>query len=149
MRTLITFVVVAIVLSFAPLVTATGTPAAAFNVGEEKDFAEYRMPLITFLRSRHVTHATHVCILGGQASDGSKWAWAIWKGGKTMILWGGGESSMTSSRRILDLRRDVVASETDLRGSTYLVTQEWVTTQQTQCKQYGTQVYITAKELAK
>jgi hypothetical protein len=88
-----------------------------------------------------------VCILGEQAADRSKWAWVIWQRGKTMLLWGGGESSMTSSRRILDLTRDVVAAEADMHGSTYLVTRTWVNAQRRRCEQFGTQIDIASKEL--
>ena len=66
-----------------------------------------------------------------------------------MILWGGGEATMVTSRRILDLKRDVVATEAAVKGSTYLVTAQWVSKQKTRCARYGMQVDITAKDLKK
>ena len=130
-------------------VSAADTEPTVFKVSDDSDFAKFRAPLVEYLRSRHISHALKVCILGEQASDGSKWAWVIWPGGKTMILWGGGESTMVASRRILDLKRDVVATEADVKGSTYLVTAQWVSKQKTLCSLYGTQVDITAKDLKK
>ena len=130
-------------------VSAADTEPTVFKVSDDSDFAKFRAPLVEYLRSRHITHGAKVCILGEQASDGSKWAWVIWPVGKTMILWGGSESTMVSSRRILNLKRDVVATESDVKGSTYLVTAQWVSKQKTRCAQYGTQVDITAKNLKK
>jgi hypothetical protein len=126
---------------------SASTDSDTFKVSDDKEFSGYREPLVAYLRNRHTTTLARVCILGEQGADGSKWAWVIWPKGRKMILWGGGDSSMISSRRILDLKRDVVASEPEVKGSTYLVTRRWVEQQQARCNQFGTQVEISADEL--
>lgn len=65
-----------------------------------------------------------------------------------MILWDGGETSLVASRRILSLTKDVVASDDDIRGSTYLVTRSWVETQVKRCLDDGTTVHITAEDIS-
>ncbi len=149
MRTLTSFLVAVFVAVIPVVAQSVETELATFKVSDDTEFAHYREPLVDYLRSRHVTRGTRVCILGEQASDGSKLAWVIWSGGNSMILWGGGESSMISSRRILNLKRDVVASETDVAGSTYLVTRAWVSKQQARCDEYGVSVEISSPELKK
>lgn len=56
---------------------------------------------------------------------------------------------MIGSKRILDLTRDVVATEAAVNGSTYLVTKAWVKEQQKKCAEFGTEVRITAGDLSK
>lgn len=141
-----------IFLAFYMEVAATAEPKAndlaIFDIANDEAFAGYRKPLTSFLISRHVHRKTDVCILGETEST-SKWAWVIWPGGNTMILWGGGKSSMSGSRRILHLARDVVATDDDVAGSTYRVTKAWVASQKKRCLEYGTQVSIAASDLTK
>jgi hypothetical protein len=120
---------------------------ATFKVADEAAFAGYRAPLLTYLRSRHVSSGAHVCILGERASDGTQSAWVIWPRGQTILLWDGGSSKMSASRRILNLRKDVVASEDEVAGSTYLVTRDWVNKLRAHCAKLGTTVQISAAEL--
>jgi hypothetical protein len=121
--------------------------AGTFNISDDASFAGYRAPLIEYLRSRHRATGTQVCVLGEYGDDGSRWAWVIWPQGNTMLLWAGGTSSMVGSRRILDLRKDVVKSEDELRGSNYLVTRGWVKSQETRCKTQGTVARVLSGEL--
>jgi len=135
----------AALLAVAPAAANDGTDASVFDVKVDKDFAEFRKPLASFLRSRHAKAPTSVCILGERHADGTKSAWVIWRGGHTMLLWDGGTSAMVASRRILDLSHDVVASEDDVAGSTYLVTRAWVTRQTQRCRQLGTTILFTKR----
>lgn len=122
--------------------------ASIFDVKGDKNFSHYREPLMGYLRSRGARKPTNVCILGEQHTDGTKSAWVIWRAGNTMLLWDGGESSMIASRRVLDLTRDVVASDGDLHGSTYLVTNGWVESQADRCQRLGTNVRLTASTIS-
>jgi len=45
------------------------------------------------------------------------------------------------------LKTDVVPTENDLHGSTYLVTRKWVNDQQAICKKSGETVQISAADL--
>ncbi len=67
-------------------VSAADTEPTVFKVSADSDFARFRAPLVEYLRSRRITHEVKVCILGEQASDGSKWAWVIWPGGKVDLV---------------------------------------------------------------
>ena len=122
--------------------------AAIFDVKGDKHFSHYREPLMRYLRNRGARKPTNVCILGEQHTDGTKSAWVIWRAGNTMLLWDGGGSSMVASRRVLDLTRDVVASDGDLHGSTYLVTNRWVEGQADRCQRLGTNVRLTASTIS-
>ena len=122
--------------------------AAVFDVKRDKHFSQYREPLMNYLRSRGIHKSANVCILGEKHTDGTKSAWVIWRAGNTMLLWDGGESSMIASRRILDLTRDVVASDSALHGSTYLVTKGWVEGQANRCQRLGTNARLTASTIS-
>ena len=146
------FVLIANLVGWAPLgCTAADTQVlaepATFKVADEAAFADYREPLLTYLRGRHVSNGANVCILGERAADGSQSAWVIWPHGQTILLWDGGSSKMSASRRILDLKKDVVASEDEVAGSTYLVTRDWVNQLKARCTKLGTTVQISAAEL--
>jgi hypothetical protein len=63
-----------------------------------------------------------------------------WVEGKALILWEPAPENplpLIASRRYLHLQRDVVASEEDLKGSTYLVTRTWVNTVLADCTRVG------------
>lgn len=129
----------------APALAGSETEAPVFDLQADKDFADFRKPLASFLRSRHARLPASVCLLGERHADGSKSAWVIWRGGHTMLLWDGGASSMAASRRLLDLSHDVVASDDDVAGSTYLVTRAWVAQQTQRCQQLGTTVSLSKR----
>lgn len=136
------------VLTFAlcacvPLRLAHGAAASApttFRLASDPAFAHYRAPLLAYLRRHHAPPDWQVCILGEQGADGTRWAWVIWPHEQRMILWGGGTSTLIDSRRILDLTTDVVASEDQLHGSSYLVTRAWVAQQVSRCHRSGLMV---------
>jgi len=54
----------------------------------------------------------------------------------------GNDSPLAESTSILHLKTDVVRTENDIHGSTYLVTRQWVRDQKALCKQYGETVRI-------
>jgi hypothetical protein len=147
MRVLAPFLVTALVFALADVVTAADVEPAVFKVSEDTGFAKYRSALVAYLRSLHIIRGTRVCILGERFSNGAKSAWVIWPAGHRMILWDGGDSPMKASRRILDLKKDVVASEAEVAGSTYLVTREWVSEEQQRCERFGISLEVTAAEL--
>lgn len=129
----------------APAAASGDAEAHVFDVKADKDFSDFRKPLASFLRSRHARLPTSVCLLGEQHVDGTKSAWVIWRSGHTMLLWEGGTSSMAASRRLLDLSHDVVVSDDEVAGSTYLVTRAWVARQTERCRQVGTTVSLSKR----
>ncbi|CAM3673048.1 hypothetical protein [Paracidovorax anthurii] len=52
--------------------------------------------------------------------------------------------SMASSSGIVNLKTDVVPTDDDIRGSTFLVSRPWVDRLLTQCQRVGTQVRVPA-----
>ena len=90
------------------------------------------------------------CVVGYRAADGSQRAWAHWPEGRRLILWEGrGEpgypdTSLRHSRRDLDLDHDVVPTEPDIDGSTYLVTRAWVNAVLADCALGGAQYRVSA-----
>ena len=96
-------------------------------------FGDATVPLQEFLRDRHIhtSKSQHFCVVGYQGSTDSR-AWIHWVEGEQLILWRGAtnpqgaKSAIARSRRIIHLKKDVVPTEADVKGSTYLVTRAWV-----------------------
>ena len=149
MRVLTSLLVTALLFGVPASKAADADEPVTFKVSEDPQFANYRIALAQYLRSRHVTRGAHACVLGEKSSDGSRLAWVIWPDGHRMILWDGDDSALSASRRILDLRKDVVSTEAQVAGSTYLVTRQWVAQQQERCGRLGISFQITAAELKK
>ncbi|HEX7349018.1 MAG TPA: hypothetical protein VF264_05160 [Rhodanobacteraceae bacterium] len=119
-------------------------PTSTFDITTTTGFSNYRAPLVAFLRGEHATGGAHVCILGLQDATGFQVARIFWPAGQRMAEWGGGASQV---QRVLNLKTDVVASQSEVGTSTYLVTRAWVRQMETRCRRHGTQVYLSAAEL--
>jgi len=100
-----------------------------FNTRDDATFGDATAALREFLRSQHIGRrkpTQNFCVVAYENSGGNeKRAWVHWPEGHKLILWSGGSAPLARSRRIIDLTKDVVASDADVNGSTYLVTQAW------------------------
>ena len=99
-----------------------------------------------FLRTQHTSGQQHFCIIGYQGStkaDRSKRAWIHWTEGRKIILWTGGP--IARSRRVIDLTKDVVATDSEVKGSTNLVTRAWVNRVVVNCQSHGAKYQIKLK----
>ncbi len=87
----------------------------------------------------------HFCAIGYRGSEGPN-AWVHWREGNRLIFWIGGSSdeALLRSNRSLDLKTDVVATEADVAGSTYLVTRAWVAAKLADCAAKGDHYTINA-----
>lgn len=91
----------------------------------------------------------HFCAIGYRDPEGAR-AWVHWREAGRLILWlGKGDGSdsaeaLLRSNRNLDLKADVVATEADVAGSTYLVTRSWVAAKLADCAAKGDQYMISA-----
>lgn len=126
-------------LAFALLASITLTASAQdqtdapLTTRTSPNFGDATIPLREFLRDRHAhtSKTQHFCIVGYQDNTESR-AWIHWVEGQQIILWRGAtnpqgtKSAIARSRRVIDLKKDVVSTEADLQGSTYLVTRAWV-----------------------
>jgi hypothetical protein len=123
-----------------------------FDPRLDPGFGDASVPLREFLRDRHVRARApqHFCIAGYQ-NGGEKRAWVHWQEGKKIILWlgatnpVGAKTSIARSRRVLDLRHDVVPTAVDLKGSTYLVTRQWADHVLADCEARGDKYEISVK----
>lgn len=125
-------------------ITARAQPAAAtFDIRTDPRFAPLEPPLARYVRtSAAAAGHNRLCVLGEQAADGSRSAWVIWPRAHRIVLWEAGNDDLAISRRVLDLRKDVVASDRDLRGSTYRVTRRWVDQLMGRCARDGAHLDI-------
>lgn len=109
--------------------------AKIFDVASDPEFQDYQR-VLTHFAQRHRPKATnHFCIIGYQA-DTSKSAWVLWREGGEILLWEG-NTNLDLSRRIIHLKSDVVPTDKDLHGSTYLVTKAWVALLSKSCESSG------------
>lgn len=114
--------------------------ATPISVRAVTGFENPEQLLRQLIRAKSRLPVHHFCIVGYKdASDGAT-AWVHWVEGKALILWEPASEDplpLLASRRYLNLQRDVVASEKDLRGSTYLVTKTWVNMVLADCTSVG------------
>jgi hypothetical protein len=71
----------------------------------------------------------HFCLIAYRLPDDALMVWVHWLEGQAVILWEpmpDRANDLVWSRRYLRFDHDVVASEEELKGSTYLVTKTWV-----------------------
>lgn len=134
-------------LAFVPAIACGQSRLESFKLSEDKFFANYRSVLIDYLRTQHVHTRTRACILGEKDSGGDYFAWVIWPAGRQIILWEDGVTSLDRSRRLLNLNKDVVATNDDINGSDYLVTRQWVKEQEEKCDKEGISLEIEPAEL--
>ena len=122
--------------SAEPVLDIASTPA----------FANFRQLIDAYMQRKKPKGAQDFCVVAYTYSDQSQAAWVIWKQGNKLILWEPGDDALSHSRRILDLKHDVVDSENDLHGSTYLVTKAWVKQLQADCERAGVKLSLPANK---
>lgn len=109
-------------------------------------FASLQAPIKAFLKERHPRPMNTVCVVAEPDATGAGRAWVLWREGSTLVLWEG-EEELVHSRRILDLRRDVVATDKDVGSSTYLVSRTWVDALTKRCAREGVTAHFLRSEL--
>ena len=86
----------------------------------------------------------------GYRRGAEKYAWVHWREGRILALWEGGadprsaETAPVASRRQLDLNLDVAATEAEIAGSTYRVSQAWLDQTLADCQAHGWQYAVLA-----
>jgi hypothetical protein len=113
----------------------------SFDITTDPVFGNYKNVLLTFALHHRPKAENTFCVLGFQSPDSLQGAWVIWREGKQIILWEGGET-LDASRRRINLKSDVVATEAELHGSTYKVTQAWVTDITDTCDRSGVKLKL-------
>jgi hypothetical protein len=126
-----------------PVVAARAQSTMTFDVRTDPRFAPPETILARYVRaSGQAAKDNRLCVLGEQAADGERRAWVVWRRAHRIVLWEAGNDDLSQSRRILDQRKDVVASEKDLQGSSYRVTRAWVEQLSARCARDGAHLDI-------
>ena len=116
-----------------------GAPQA-FLVSKTPGFSNPRAVLRKLVALKGKARRNSFCVIGYQYPDGEKSAWVYWREGKAIILWEPTVNEiddLTLSRRYLRLTKDVVENESQVQGSTYLVTRQWVNSLLRDCQTRG------------
>jgi hypothetical protein len=112
-----------------------------FSVRDRAGYEHPEATLQQLVDSRGHRGANHLCVVGYQLPSGHGFAWVYWPEDHAMILWEptrpGSHWALARSRRYLDLDKDVVATDDDVQGSTYLVTRAWVARTIAECRAHG------------
>ncbi|MHC9539654.1 MAG: hypothetical protein AB9903_09040 [Vulcanimicrobiota bacterium] len=101
-----------------------------FSILIEPGYPQPQKTLERLVSEKGTEKVNHFHIVGYRSADGDDLAWVYWVEGRALILWEPTASpeypvSLSTSRRYLRLDKDVVSSEEDVHGSTYLVTRAW------------------------
>lgn len=130
----------------AAILVGLGSAARAestfFEIGGDPKFASYRDVVRRYVLEKGKAKKTEICVIGFVAGDSSRAAWVIWRAGRQIILLEPGSDDLTFSRRVIDLKKDVVADEQALKGSTYRVTRKWVADLTGDCEAKGQRMTI-------
>jgi hypothetical protein len=135
----------------ATSVTASDTPSrySVFKVDRQQGFVPVKPALLAYLSGQSAKAGMHrLCVIGYDInrqvnSPADNIAWVYWQQGNRLVYWepviDGFESKETliRSRRNLDLTQDVVASDANIAGSTYLISRSWLDDLLTDCKRRG------------
>lgn len=118
------------------------TDDVTFDLSSDPHFASYEAVVREYVRRSGIKRASDVCVVGFVHADQSRSAWVVWLEGDRIVLWEEGDGGLDRSRRTLDLTADVVATEDDVHGSTYLVTRVWVSDLTATCARAGRAVHV-------
>lgn len=124
---------------------------AAFSPRSDPAFGDAKPAIARLLAetSPRPKGVQHFCAVGYRGAEGVA-AWVHWREANRLIFWlGKGDGSapaeaLLRSNRSLDLKTDVVATEADVAGSTYLVTRAWVAAKLADCAARGDHYTISA-----
>lgn len=130
--------------------TAAEPAPIIFDTRSDPAFGDATVPLKVYLdRATPAPHGPqHFCVVGYSYSDGGRHAQVHWREGRRLILWDGASDPVSArdaiamARDDLDLTQDVVATEAEIAGSSYRVTQAWVDRVLADCAAKGTSYTI-------
>lgn len=134
------------------LLILTQTPT--FDTRREPTYGDAAPALKKWLTRRQpkAKGTQHFCVVGYRYDDGALQSWVHWVEGRMLLLWpGSGDpdyaaDALLFSNRQLSLDTDVVATEDDINGSTYLVTRAWVAERLADCTKAGAKYAISPRK---
>ncbi len=115
------------------------------------DFQAPQKALEYLVHQQGKQELNHFCVIGYQLAADNQPACAYWEENNALILWAPmrGPAVLSLSRRFLDLDKDVVESDADVNGSTYVVSRRWANTVIDDCKKRGDAFVITKHLITK
>jgi hypothetical protein len=116
--------------------------SATFDVKTDPVFRNAEAAVKAYAMINRATGRNRFCVLGRISKDNEKSAWIIWRQRRQIILWEGQDLSSTPARLVLSLDKDLVRSEADLHGSTYLVTRRWAKDVISECEVAGLRIVL-------
>lgn len=129
---------------------AISAESKTFSVERDRGYRPVAPALNAFLKHHKAAAGKHtLCVVGYERStkEGhrpTRSSWVFWAKGNSLTLWepaaaGSGATAqmLLQSRRVLDLDRDVVEHEADVKGSAYLVSRDWVDKVIRDCQTHG------------
>jgi hypothetical protein len=131
-----------------------GLPVEYFSISNNAGYQYATKTLYQLAAEDESSGENNFCVIGYQSTD-YQVAEIYWKQKDEIISWfpdvatSEDENDLLTDRIInlnqttLDLKKDVVATEQEMNGSTYLVTQDWVDTVLNDCQKFGNQFLIT------
>jgi hypothetical protein len=122
--------------------------ATFFSIVGNPHYPRPRATLERLVAEKGEVGVNHFHVIGYRFPDGSDLAWVYWVEDRSLILW---EPTaypeypvkLSCSRRYLNLDRDIVEMEDDLKGSTYLETKAWANSVIEESKRRGSHYVIT------
>ncbi len=120
---------------------AMASELATFDLTNDPTFAGAREMLDGYAKAKSRSKTSSFCVLGVDDA-GTRSAWIVWAEKKQLIFWEGQDLRDTPPRRVLDMKKDVVKSEDDLRGSTYRVTKKWADAVIATCREQGQTINV-------
>lgn len=137
-------------LSLSAIAQGTQLPERIVPTRSDPDFGDATGPLRTLLLEQApLAGPQHFCVIG-YTHGRDKIAYVHWRERHKLITWWGGydpryrDEAIVRSNRQLDLDTDVVPTEKDIGGSTYLVTRAWVRRKLSDCAAHGTRYVVAA-----
>lgn len=117
-------------------------PLQLFKVSQDKAFKPALATLQVLVRTSKLPAPHHFCVVGYRGGPALyPHAWVYWPEENALVLWEPVTSdparALVLTRRRLRLDKDVVATESDVRGSTFLVTKAWVKRTLRDCDAHG------------
>jgi hypothetical protein len=148
-------------LSFALQMSAPASSEARLKPIFDVDAATGFKPVTGALKALSASQSNskrrqHFCVIG-YVGDGdarsvpAKIAWVHWREKQQLVLWEPAAEGFKSketllrSRRTLDLDRDVVATDAEVAGSSYVVSRPWVDELINDCKRRGKRYLLSAQ----
>lgn len=137
----------------AALLNATPTlatpPSVWSKIGNDPSFQDWQAQIARMVAAGDNRTTNHVCVVGWRKKSETdlQQAYVIWPEQHRLITWmpSTEPNSLADETHLLDLKTDVVASEQEIGGSTYLVTRAWVANIERQCHRYGTELLFEKK----